>query len=313
MCRPMSLPPLIGRRRCPVTEWRGSRLWLRRRTRDRQFVRRRTPRRARSTSTPPSGPTPLRASTSPVPWSADARRHRLADDRLAVDRRSSDAAGTGDLALRDRQLRPAGAGDEPSGRLGGVRGRATRSGRGRPPTCRAMSCSTSATSRTPTESRACWVSRSTRPPTSPTSTTRRRPGTPSSPSSPSIRQPACSIRRRVARSSRSISRTRITTAASWRSGPTNCSTSASATVVPAAIPSATRSISVRGSARSCASIPSPAAISRTPCRPTTRSSTPPAPTRRSGRTDCAIRGASRSMRRRAICGSPMSARATGRR
>ena len=38
-----------------------------------------------------------------------------------------------------------------------------------------------------------------------------------------------------------------------------------------------------------------------------------APTRRSGRTDCAIRGASRSMRRPAICGSPTSARATGRR
>ncbi len=69
----------------------------------------------------------------------------------------------------------------------------------------------------------------------------------------------------------------------------------------------------RVSARSCASTRSPSAISRSRYRPTTRSSPRPAPTRRSGRTDCATRGGSRSIRPRAISGSPTSARATSRR
>ena len=122
---------------------------------------------------------------------------RLADDRLADHRRSSAAAGAGRLALRDRRLRPAGAGDEPSGRLGGVRGRATGSGRGRDRPVERCRARHQRPHQCQAESRACSVSRSTRPPTSPTSTTRRRPGTRSSRSSPSIRQPACSIRRRV--------------------------------------------------------------------------------------------------------------------
>ena len=52
---------------------------------------------------------------------------------------------------------------------------------------------------------------------------------------------------------------------------------------------------------------------RTPCPPTTRSSVSMAPGRRSGRSACATRGGSASTGRPATCGSPTSARASGRR
>ena len=54
--------------------------------------------------------------------------------------------------------------------------------------------------------------------------------------------------------------------------------------------------------------PRPAGGRRTPCRPTTRSSASPGLVRRSGRSVSATRGASASIARPAICGSPMSGR-----
>ena len=106
---------------------------------------------------------------------------------------------------------------------------------------------------------------------------------------------------------------RTTTVAISSSVPTACCTSAWATAAPAATPTGGHSTSANARQDAAHRPARPAATPRTRCPPTTRSSVSTMPGRRSGRSGCATRGGSASTDRRVTCGSPTSARTSGRR